>query len=86
MNGQRVCEFDVSLTDRVWQSVDGRSQMRYAVMEANGEDSNGVLEIEVPSSLLRAGEAAQFEVTGTPSSSQRWFGVYQLPATVVTAQ
>jgi hypothetical protein len=55
-------------------------------MEANGEDSNGVLEIEVPSSLLRAGEAAQFEVTGTPSSSQRWFGVYQLPATVVTAQ
>ena len=86
VNGQRVCEFDVSLTDRVWQSVDGRSQIRYSVMEANGEDSNGVLEIEVPSSLLRAGEAAQFEVTGTPSSSQRWFGVYQLPATVVTAQ
>jgi hypothetical protein len=49
-------------------------------MEANSEDSNGVLSIEVPSSLLKAGDPAEFEVTGSASNSQRWFGVYLLPA------
>ena len=82
VNGQLLVDFDVSLADHVWQSADERSQLRYAVMEANSEDSNGVLEIEVSSGLLRAGESAQFEVVGTPSNSQRWFGVYLVPTMV----
>ena len=83
VNGQALIEFGVSLTDRTWQSTDGRSRMRYAVREANSEDSNGVLEIEVPSNLLRPGEPAEFEVTGSASGSQRWFGLYLLPEVVV---
>ena len=82
INGQPLLDFDVSLTDRVWQGTDGRSWIRYSVMEANGKDSNGVLEIGVPSSFLHAGQSVQFEVLGTSSNSQRWFGIYILPENV----
>ena len=47
-------------------------------MENNAEDSNGVLQIEVASSLLKNGPPAEFEVTGSPANSQRWFGFYLL--------
>lgn len=82
VNGAALLDFDVSLTDRTWQGADGRARMRYLVKEANSEDSNGVLEIEVPSAFLKAGRRAEFEVTGSASGSQRWFGIYQLPASV----
>jgi hypothetical protein len=45
-------------------------------MENNAEDSNGVLIIDVPDSLIEAGKPVVFEVTGSASDSQRWFGVY----------
>ena len=77
--GRAVLEFDVSLTDASWQSADGRARMRYAVLEANGEDSNGVLEIELPREWLKPGEPVRFEAHGSASGSQRWFGIYQLP-------
>jgi putative membrane-bound dehydrogenase-like protein len=82
VNGAALLEFDVSLTDRTWQGADGRARMRYLVKEANSEDSNGILEIDVPSAFLKAGRRAEFEVTGSASGSQRWFGIYQLPASV----
>ena len=82
VNGSLLLEFDVSLNDRTWASADGRTKLRYSVREANTEDSNGVLEIEVPYAFLKAGRRAEFEVTGSASGSQRWFGIYQLPTTV----
>ncbi len=82
VNGSMLLEFDVSLADQSWQGADGRARMRYSVKEANTEDSNGVLEIEVPSAFLKAGRRAEFEVIGSASGSQRWFGIYQLPTRV----
>lgn len=79
VNGAALLDFDASLTDRTWESTDGRAKLRYSVREANSEDSSGVLEIEVPASHLKAGARAEFEVTGSASGSQRWFGIYQLP-------
>jgi hypothetical protein len=80
LNEKPVLEFNVSLTDRSWQSADAKVKMSYTVMENNAEDSNGVLLIEVAGSLLTPGKAATFEVIGSPSNSQRWFGVYALSA------
>jgi putative membrane-bound dehydrogenase-like protein len=80
LNDRPLLEFNVALGDGVWVSADGRTRMTYSVMEANSEDSNGVLSIEVPSLLLQPGKPAEFEVIGSASSSQRWFGVYLLPA------
>lgn len=85
VNGSRLLDFDVSLADQTWKGADGRGQMRYSVREANAEDSNGVLMIEVPSSFLKPGQRVEFEVTGSASGSQRWFGIYQLPAAVAGA-
>ncbi len=79
LNGKPVLDFDVSLSDQIWQSEDGTVRMLYTVMENNKEDSNGPLLIEVASSLLEAGKAATFEVVASPAQSQRWFGVYVLP-------
>ena len=79
LDARHVLDFDVSLSDQVWQNSDGTVRMLYTVMENNAEDSNGSLVIQVASSLLEAGKAATFEVVGSAAQSQRWFGVYLLP-------
>ena len=73
---QQLAEFNVALTDATWERPDGKCRMSYAIMEANSEDSNGVLTLEVAADLLDSPSAASFEVTGSPSASQRWFGIY----------
>jgi putative heme-binding domain-containing protein len=78
LNGKSVVDFDVTLNDKTWQSADGRVQISYTVMENNAEDSNGILIIAAANSLLEAGKPATFEVTGSASDSQRWFGVYMV--------
>jgi putative heme-binding domain-containing protein len=80
LNGQRALDFNVSLHDQAWQSADGKVRMSYTVMENNNEDSNGVLLIEVAATLLEPGKPLTFEVVGSAAKSQRWFGVYLLPA------
>jgi putative membrane-bound dehydrogenase-like protein len=76
LNDKVVLEFNVAVTDQSWQSADGNLKMSYTVMENNTEDSNGVLLIEVTGTLLTPGEPANFQVIGSPTNSQRWFGVY----------
>jgi len=76
INGKPALDFDVALNDKTWTSKDGRLTMSYTVMENSNEDSNGILIIDVPDSLLEAGKPVTFEVAGSASGSQRWFGVY----------
>jgi putative membrane-bound dehydrogenase-like protein len=76
LNDKPVLEFNVAVTDQSWQSTDGKVKMSYTVMENNPEDSSGVLLIEVAGSLLTPGKSASFEVIGSSSNSQRWFGIY----------
>jgi len=76
LNEKSLLEFNVAITDQSWQSADGKVKMTYIVMENNSEDSNGVLLIEVPGSLLTPQKPADFEVVGSSSNSQRWFGLY----------
>jgi hypothetical protein len=45
-------------------------------MEANAEDSNGILQLDLPASMIEAGRPTQFEVTASAAKSQRWFGIY----------
>lgn len=76
VNGKHALDFDVALNDKTWVSADSHVTMRYTVMENNAEDSNGVLVIEVSNALIESGKPVTFEVTGSASDSQRWFGVY----------
>jgi len=48
------------------------------VMEANTEDSNGLLVIDLLAGDLTRNEPVKFEVIGSASNSQRWFGIYQV--------
>ncbi len=79
VNGKSAVAFDVTTTDAVWEHPAKEVTVRYSVMENNAEDSNGVLTISVSSVWLQAGKPVTFEVTGSASNSQRWFGVYELP-------
>jgi hypothetical protein len=85
LNDKPVLEFNVAITDQSWQSADGRVRMSYTVMENNPEDSSGVLLIEVAGSLLTPGKPASFEVIGSLSNSQRWFGIYLVTPAVAQA-
>ena len=76
LNGRSVLDFDATLTDATWESADGKLRMSYNVQETNSEDSNGILSIEVAKAWLAADGTAEFEALGSPSRSQRWFGIY----------
>ncbi len=79
LNSKPVLTFDVTLHDETWKSADGKVSMHYQVLENNDEDSNGVVTIDLSDDLLEPGKPARFEVIGSSSNSQRWFGVYELP-------
>ena len=78
LNGGDPMEFNVSLTDQTWRSSAGQISLHYSVLEANAEDSCGIMVITVPAALLTAGKAVTFSVAGSASASTRWFGVYEL--------
>ncbi len=80
INGVTAFTFNVTLEDSTWQSADGKVRANYRVMEANAEDSNGVLTIVVPRELASRTPTPTFEVTGSAAESQRWFGIYKLAA------
>jgi putative heme-binding domain-containing protein len=85
VNGKEALNFDVSLNEHDWQSSDGKVRVHYVVMESNAEDSNGPMEIEVASSMIEPGQPVQFEVVASAANSQRWFGIYLLPAAQASA-
>ena len=80
MNGRPALEINVTLNDSSWQSADGKVRASYRVMEANAEDSNGVLTIAVANELVETNKPATFEVIGSAANSQRWFGIYDFSA------
>jgi hypothetical protein len=51
-------------------------RLRYRVEERNNEDSNGVMELEL-AHAVPAARPLRISVTGTPTGSLRWFGVYE---------
>jgi putative heme-binding domain-containing protein len=85
LNGKAAFDFDVTLADKTWESADGKVRASYIVMEANEEDSDGVLLIEVAGALLEPGKPATFEVIGSAANSLRWFGVYLVSNKRLTA-
>ncbi|EEF61559.1 membrane-bound dehydrogenase domain protein [Pedosphaera parvula Ellin514] len=78
VNGRSGVDFDVSINDAVWKNPASEVILQYHVMENNPEDSNGVLTISVRGEWLKSGKPIVFEVTGSASNSQRWFGIYTM--------
>ena len=76
INGRETLHFDISLTEHEWVNSEQGVRMHYTVMEANAEDSNGILQLDVPASMIEPRQAVQFAVTASAANSQRWFGVY----------
>jgi hypothetical protein len=77
VNGKKSFDFDVTLQDAMWMSVGG-ARATYRVYERNGEDSSGVLTIELPAHSIAADQPVRFTVTAGAANSQRWFGIYTL--------
>jgi putative membrane-bound dehydrogenase-like protein len=75
LDGKPLLEFDVAVDDARWQSADGRATLDFECRAANREDATGLMTLTLPAELLRPGEPATLEVTGSAAGSQRWFGV-----------
>lgn len=73
--------FNATLEDEEWSDSAGIMRVRYTVRERNAEDSCGPLELEIPAEWVTPGQPVRFTVTGSESASQRWFGLYEVPAT-----
>lgn len=76
INGKKEFEFDVALDDAEWAQTGLR--MRYLVQERNDEDSCGVLELELAAASVPSSAPTVFEVIGSATKSQRWFGIYDI--------
>ncbi len=77
-NGKSLLQFDVVLAEKSWASTDKKASVRYQPMETNAEDGSGVLTVELHGELIQPGKPVTFEVIGSATDSQRWFGVYLL--------
>jgi putative heme-binding domain-containing protein len=80
VNGHSAVDFDVSLRDAIWKNPASEVILQYQVMENNEQDSNGLLTVSIRGEWLQPGQPVAFEVTGSASNSQRWFGIYSLEA------
>ena len=78
LGDRELLSFDVSLESETWIGEQSGARLRYHVKANNAEDSTGILEIDVPASLLETGKPATFRVRGSRSQSRRWFGVLLL--------
>lgn len=73
-----LLEFEVTHKDALWRSADGQTTLRYTVKSANDQDSSGVMELTLPASRLKPGEAIELRVIGSAANSRRWFGLYEV--------
>jgi len=63
-----------------WSGMAGWANLNYEVIDNRGqEDSSGIMELSLPTSLLTPGKPVELQVVGSPSNSKRYFGIYQYP-------
>jgi putative membrane-bound dehydrogenase-like protein len=76
---QPLLDFDVTLDDAEWASADRGVVLRYRVEERNDEDSNGILELDLDRARVPTDGRVRISIQASNNSSQRWFGLYELP-------
>ena len=76
---QPLLDFDVTLDDAEWTSTTHDVALRYRVEERNDEDSNGILELEIDRARVPSDGRLRISIQASNNSSQRWFGIYELP-------
>jgi hypothetical protein len=58
----------------------GWANLDYEVLSNRaGQDSSGIMELSLPTSLLVPGKKVELKVVGSSSSSKRYFGIYRYP-------
>jgi putative membrane-bound dehydrogenase-like protein len=77
--GQPLLDFDVTLEDAEWVSTSHDIALRYRVEERNEEDSCGILELECDRARVPPDGRLRLSIQASNNSSQRWFGLYELP-------
>ncbi|MBI4585900.1 MAG: c-type cytochrome [Planctomycetes bacterium] len=78
LGDRKLLDFGVTLDSARWKSADGQVALRYRARARNAEDSTGLMELELPASLLEPGQPATLHAVGTESGSNRWFGLLPL--------
>ncbi len=71
-------DFDVTDKDALWRSADGKAILKYTAKAANDQDSSGLMELSLPATRVRPGEAVELRVVGSAAQSRRWFGLYEV--------
>ena len=75
-----LLDFDHTMQSAQWSDMAGWVNLNYEVIGNRGqEDSSGIMELSLPSSLLTLGKPVELHVAGSPSNSKRYFGIYQYP-------
>lgn len=74
VNGASSVRFAPSRDDASWSSTDGKVLLGFLAVERRPDGVNGVLDIEVSSSLLKPGESARLSVTKAGAGTG-WFGL-----------
>ena len=80
MLGDRsLVDFDVSHQDAAWKNPTIGVALKYSVKNVEDGISSGVMELTLPTTLLKPGEPAELQVVATQNGSSRWFGLYEYP-------
>jgi len=75
-----LLDFDHTMQSTKWSGMAGWANLNYEVIGNRGqEDSSGIMDLSLPTSLLTPGKPVELQVVGSPSNSKRYFGIYQYP-------
>ena len=71
-----LLDFDHTMKSAKWSGMEGSVNLDYEVLGNRAyQDSSGIMELSVPTSLLTPGKPVELKVVGSSSNSRRYFGV-----------
>lgn len=82
LNGKPLLDFGVTRETRRWTSADGKADLFFDVKSHDNEDALGVMYLTLPTEMLQDRAPARLAVSGSNSSSRRWFTVFDYADTV----
>ena len=77
----KLVSFGVTHKETTWKSESGAVTLRFTPVsaEGDGQDSCGIMELNLPAGMLEPGEKARLRVIAPQTGSKRWFGIYHFP-------
>jgi hypothetical protein len=82
LGDKKLLTFGIAHDKNTWESDDDKVTLKYTPYGrmTQGQDSSGIMELTLPTDMLKPAKKALLRVVAPQSGSRRWFGLYHFPS------